>query len=122
MVGEFQDGVFKNDVMKDLTKMPIEELRKLKQKVIEEISRRDAENENSRAFGRLFSVVSDSPCGTRYYQPFEQNLRRIATFTEKEFSTHVGVGPAVMRAAKIELQKLGLSFQPEKDGPTQNQV
>jgi hypothetical protein len=101
-------------VTTNLKKLSVEQLRAIKELVIEEISDRELLKEDKGVYCRLFMIVAGKYNWRGNYSTmndYEEKLKGISKLTEKEFCQYRGVGRSVLKAAKIELQKRGLSFK-----------
>jgi hypothetical protein len=86
-------------------------LRQLRIDVANEITRR-----NGNALTRLEGILRGSPYYSGYYNfDFQTALKGLTIYTEKEFSQWHGVGKLVLKTAKEELERVGLTFKTEVD-------
>jgi DNA-directed RNA polymerase alpha subunit len=101
------------EAIKDnISKFSIEELRRLKLVVLEEISKRDSQKENSSIAGRFYTMLYNRWCDSWdcSYIDDESRLKELAKYTEEEFLNFHSVGKAMVKFAKQELKKYNLSF------------
>lgn len=101
-------------VTNNLKKISVEDLRKIKELVLNEISNRQLSEEGKGTFCRLYSILKRIYGRYLYEYNYENWLSKISEMTEEEFCKYSGVGKSVLQAAKIELTKRNLSFKENK--------
>lgn len=95
----------------NLNKFSVNELRELKTIIIDELSKRDQQGENSILKGRFYAILNGIYNRYGEIYSYEEMILLLSEETEDEFYKWHKVGKTTISFAKQELQKQGLSFK-----------